>query len=683
MEQVIFLHANEDSEEALSQIQHSLAQRLVLVAPAHMDRLHLSLLLRLARRYTIAQARSLCLVSEDHLAQMLATRMGFATASTLDEYRGLKPGPLSARKPAHRSTTRLSASRPPIEASDAPGPLWREAAPSALWGQPPAVHRERPNANLERLLEDGYLPNPAATPDLEEEEERAEREEHERLHYEIADENHPSQAEQEAEQHEARIIARIRKTSQPGALEPPPATPASPPDWEQRGPSSGQTTDARTPPEDLPPEPPAGGALTVPQPPANEAPQGNSQSEKRDSNLRSMRTIDELFLERGGGVIFEWFERSAAASAAAIAGHTSLISAAAPASEPLPRSGRGTEVTALTVAQTRLALPEEAAHQPGQISQRFKPERQRNRWQLRPPGAAGWRRIGVIGVLALSLLMLGTGLTLVPSAEVRYQEEITPYSEAFLLDIRPGASQQQVDARQSAAVPAEVARFDGVLTAQALATGQRPAPGAPDHVVAFPTQTDVDQLVSSLQAQLQPWGEQVLRAQADQGDILGPVIAETETLATPPAGTSLSAGVASFQVSLALHLRATLIHHQKLLQAIQNQLRQDVSRHKPGFVPQPGQSPALTILSVEPAGPGAAQLELLVRAQASVTIGPALTPDQVRSAIAGLAVSDAEAYLNRQPGVTNLSIDVQPKWLNRLPFFSARITINLERSGGK
>src|SRR5579871_409993 len=93
MEQVIFLHADEEGEETLNQMQHSLAQRLVLVAPAHMDRLRLSLLLRLARRYLIAQAKEVYLVSEDRLAQMLAARMGFAVAATLDEYRGLTPGP--------------------------------------------------------------------------------------------------------------------------------------------------------------------------------------------------------------------------------------------------------------------------------------------------------------------------------------------------------------------------------------------------------------------------------------------------------------------------------------------------------------------------------------------------------------------------------------------------------------
>ena len=108
MEQVIFLHTDEESEETLSQIQKSLAQRLVLVAPAQMDRLHLSLLLRLARRYTIAQAKQLCVVSEDRLAQMLATRMGFAVASTLDEYRGLEPG----RSPSFSRRRRRSPARP-------------------------------------------------------------------------------------------------------------------------------------------------------------------------------------------------------------------------------------------------------------------------------------------------------------------------------------------------------------------------------------------------------------------------------------------------------------------------------------------------------------------------------------------------------------------------------------------
>jgi hypothetical protein len=123
MEQVIFLHADEDSEEALIQIQHSLAQRLVLVAPAHMDQLRLSLLLRLARRYTIAHARQLYLISEDRLAQMLAARMGFAVAATLDEYHGLKPDiRLTLKKRFRRpaSSPAPSLQRPPIEVPTAP-----------------------------------------------------------------------------------------------------------------------------------------------------------------------------------------------------------------------------------------------------------------------------------------------------------------------------------------------------------------------------------------------------------------------------------------------------------------------------------------------------------------------------------------------------------------------------------
>ncbi len=64
--------------------------------------------------------------------------------------------------------------------------------------------------------------------------------------------------------------------------------------------------------------------------------------------------------------------------------------------------------------------------------------------------------------------------------------------------------------------------------------------------------------------------------------------------------------------------------------------------------------------------------------QAAGSIVPALTPDQARAAIAGMSVDDAKRYLHQQAGISDISIMVLPKWLNRLPIFSARIRIKLE-----
>ncbi len=215
------------------------------------------------------------------------------------------------------------------------------------------------------------------------------------------------------------------------------------------------------------------------------------------------------------------------------------------------------------------------------------------------------------------------------------------------------------------------------MTAQASASGRRSASGVPNQLLAFPTQQDIDQIASRLQAQLRLWGESALHARQRPGDILGPVTAATETLAFPRAGASLPAGVLSFQVSLALHLRATLVRHAALLQAVRQQLPQDVGQKKPGFAPR-AQPPQLHVLSVAPASPGSGQPDLLLRVQIRAMIGPALTHDQARAAIAGQSLPDAVAYLSRQPGITAVAIDVQPKWLNRLPIFPTRIRIDLE-----
>lgn len=644
MEQVIFLHADEESEETLSQIQKSLAQRLVLVAPAQMDRLHLSLLLRLARRYTIAQTKHLCVVSEDRLAQMLATRMSFAVASTLDEYRGLAPGRSpSFSKRRRRSPTPSQTLDPdqPEEQSDLSAPLRAEAPRPSAPREPSAVLPEKPVANLKVMLVDGYLPNPAAFPDLEEEAEQAERQEHERLYYEIDDEEQPSQAQQDVEQHEERIIARILKTSHLRASPPVPSAPA-------------------------------------PEPPADQTDNADPLGQDWQGSLRPMRTIDEMLRERGRGEIFDWFERQAAEATSA--GSNSPTGSPPATRREITVTNLGTEVQTPAPPQTPASSSRRLA---GQRAQASKPARPGNRRLPRPPGAGTWRRIGIISALALSLMMTGLGIALIPSAEVGYHEEITPYNDLLIFDAHPAGMPLQTEEQSLPLAGAELARFDGIVTAQASATGQRTAANVPNHLIAFPTQADVDQIANRLQTQLQQWGENALRAQADQGDILGPIIASEETLAFPSVGAGLPDGVSHFRVSVALHLRATLIRHQALLQATQQQLLRNVSRVRPGFAPVQGQTPKLSILSVSPAGPGKAQLELLVRVQADAMIGPALTPEQVRTAIAGKDVLEAQAYLEHWPGITHVSISVQPGWPNRLPVFSARIFISIvsTRSG--
>jgi hypothetical protein len=661
MEQVIFLHADEDSEATLSQMQRSLAQRLVLVAPAQMDRLRLSLLLRLARRYIGARAKYLCVISEDPLAQLLAKRMGFTVASTLDEYRGLapRPGPSSGLRyrpvqtrpaqptprPSIGEEPSPSGPLPAVPTSGAPGIRQAPAAPASA---PTGTRPEKPSANLEKMLEDGYLPNPAATPDLEEEEELAAREEEEeRLFYEIDDEEPPSRAQQEAERHEEQITTRILTSRSLGPAQPEPPAPASQPP-EQHAASNEQAT---------------------------------QHTQNWEASLRPMRTIDDLLRERGRGEVFDWFQRQAtpAGTASASSHNTSTTKTAV---ETLAPTSPAADAPAPARHQPPATAPGHPRRWLGMRARLPKPTLPRLRGQPRPPGPAPWRRfgiIGVIGALTLSLLMTGTAIALIPSAQVILREEISPYNETLLLDARPAGLPLQAEPQPDALASAEVARFDGVVTAPALATGQRAAPNDPNHLLAFPTVADVDEMADHLRALAQQWGEQALKTQAGPDDILGPIITNEQTLAFPPIGASLPDGVSRFRVSVAIHLQATLLRHAALLQATQQQVRADVNRARPGFAPQLDQSPHVSILSVEPAGPGAAQLELLVRVQVQAMIGPALTPDQARQAIAGKDVDEATAYLQQQPGVTQVFISVQPKWPNRLPIFSANIRIVLER----
>src|SRR5579885_2411613 len=265
MEQILFFHRDKErNDQVLSQALHTLAQRLVLVVPLSTDRQRLSMLLRLIRRSASQRAQQLYLVSEDYLLRILAERMGYSVAATLDAYRGLKPGNApSTRKPARQTPASPSfpATRP---------------APNVFSGQRTPARTQKPGAQLEAILVDGYLPNPGAIPSLEEEEERAERAERERRSYEIADENTPSQAEEEAEAHEESIVATIRKTSALGSQTAQPSSEIP-----------------------LSPDPPGGEEPSEP----------GARKTAWDGQLRPMRTIDELLAERGQAGIFEWFAR--------------------------------------------------------------------------------------------------------------------------------------------------------------------------------------------------------------------------------------------------------------------------------------------------------------------------------------------------------------------------------------
>lgn len=268
MEQRIFFHTDEEDEEILSQVQHSQAQRLVMVVPVPMDRSRLNMLLRLIRRSAAQHTQQLYLISEDHLLRILAERMGYLVAATLDAYRDITPEvAISPRKPDKRVSEPRSTLRPTTIPPEQGSP----------------IRGQKPGAQLEAMLVDGYLPNPAATPSLAEEEERAEREEQERLRYEIADESVSSQAEQEAEAHEARIIATILKTSAAGSQNAPSPAPANPSGRTQANAPSAQDEQSER--------------------------QGEGGAEEWNGRLRPMRTIDELLAERGQTDIFDWFAR--------------------------------------------------------------------------------------------------------------------------------------------------------------------------------------------------------------------------------------------------------------------------------------------------------------------------------------------------------------------------------------
>ncbi len=692
MEQVIYLHPDADGGEALGLIRQSPAQRQVLVAPAQMDRLRLNMLLRLARRGAISQTKQLTVVSEDRRVRALAERMGYRVASNLDEYYGLKPASLFTSQQDQQQAAPLRAISPPAQQVS-----------------PPATH-QKPSANLEKMLVDGYLPNPAATPDLEEEEEQSEREELERLHYEIADENHPSQAQQEAEAHEDRIIATILKTSALNAPNPPAEAPADTPSLPADSTSQRQTSssreegaddDASTEPreEEAPPKPPAPGedvstssasnGTEQPPPPAasrtlfsqitaNAAPRPIPPINLWEQGIRPLPTIDALLHERGGADIFDWFARTALQAAAARSRASDTAGATLPTGSAAPATRASIDAAPPTPSPTQLTDPRDKHGHLRQTVHIVTATTPGKRAQPPQPRSVPWQRIGIIGILLLSLLMTCAGLALIPSAEVRYRLEIIPYNETLVLDARPHGLPQMASAQNRAQAPAQIARFDGVLTAYAPATGRRSAPGESNDQLVFPTQADIDQAIGLLRERLRALGDETLRVQQAPGDILGPAISDEQVLASPSAGTTLPAGVFTFQASLALHLRATLIRHQALIQATEYQLHQDVSQIKPGFTLESGEPLQLSIQDVAPAGPGENGLELLVRIQATAMIGPALTPEQARSAIAGISVPDAEAYLHRQPGITDVSISVQPNWLNRLPIFSARIRINLE-----
>ena len=301
MEHIIFLHVDDEAWAVLHQAQQSTAQHLVLVVPPPLDQLRLTLLLRLIRRHTALQEQHLSIVSEDQPVRLLAERMGCTVAATLDEYHELAPSRTASLTNRRRPgiNTRLFAPRAGRhEAKSTPVPQ-QEQSEKVLSASPlvPSYEKQqrdeqaegvphqprrptpsasqtstfqrttvKPGTNLDAILVDGYLPNPATIPGLDEEDERPAGEETQHVPYEIADETHPSLAQQETEKHEAWITARIRTTGTSHALTNPAPSPV----------------------------------------PTRDDPSAPDASTR--GRLRRMRSIDELLQRRGQESPIDWFE---------------------------------------------------------------------------------------------------------------------------------------------------------------------------------------------------------------------------------------------------------------------------------------------------------------------------------------------------------------------------------------
>ncbi len=228
-EQVLFFTSQGKSLRLLQQMARGGTRHLILVFPEDLGRLQMNLFLRLVRRRIAGQAHPLTVVSGNRQARILAEQLGFASAVTLDEARGVLPGktPTPSRS-SRQSLTSATFPRLPALGTDA-SPSAPPASPASA-AAPSLPASIGPNTHLEHLLRGGYLPNPAAIPSLEEEAQRAAREEdahRSRLIYEIADEHTPTLAQEESEEHEAQIISTILKTSHP--LSAPEAPDAQPP----------------------------------------------------------------------------------------------------------------------------------------------------------------------------------------------------------------------------------------------------------------------------------------------------------------------------------------------------------------------------------------------------------------------------------------------------------------------
>jgi hypothetical protein len=238
-EQIIFFTSPGQSLRLLQQMTHTSARHLLLVLPEQMSRLQVNLFLRLVRRQIAGQALLLTVVTSNRQARILAEQMGFASAATLDEAHGLAPG--QAPTARHRSRHPLAPSAfptlQPMRSSDPAHTLPQPALPTSTASTTaPLPTPANPDTQPGHLLREGYLPNPAAIPSLEEEAQRAAREEEaqrSRLSYEIADERTPLVAQEESEEHEAQIISTILKTSR--SLTPPEAPDAQEPQAPQQG----------------------------------------------------------------------------------------------------------------------------------------------------------------------------------------------------------------------------------------------------------------------------------------------------------------------------------------------------------------------------------------------------------------------------------------------------------------
>ncbi|HLX40341.1 MAG TPA: baseplate J/gp47 family protein, partial [Ktedonobacteraceae bacterium] len=212
-------------------------------------------------------------------------------------------------------------------------------------------------------------------------------------------------------------------------------------------------------------------------------------------------------------------------------------------------------------------------------------------------------------------------------------------------------------------------------------TNTSPITGGGTGTAPTVSKADVAKETAALDAQLQERIKTFLSKNVQSGDQQGkPVQMETPTV-IPPVGAVLSASNLSFTETLALRMTVLVVRSANLQSGAIAEVNATLNKSKElrGFAVVPQQPLQLTLFKNTLSNDGKS---LAMNFTASGQIAPMISVDQVRSALAGKPINQAQSFLNTPasgiPSVVSTTVSVSPSFFPWMPLWKSNINVHFK-----